>query len=129
MIVNKKAKFEYEFIDTYTAGLVLTGVDVKNIRSGKFPLVDAYCFFKDNELFLKDVKCLLNRSELSKLQNSLVKGLTIVPYKIFESKGRFKLELSLARGKKMSDKRETIKKRDTAREISKLGLQNLKTYI
>jgi SsrA-binding protein len=129
MILNKKAKFEYEFIDTYVAGLVLTGVDVKNIRAGKFPLVDAYCSFKGDELFLKDVKCLLNRKELNKLQSSLLKGLTIVPYKVFESNGKFKLELSLARGKKMSDKRETIKKRDIVREISKLGLRNSKTYI
>lgn len=119
MILNKKAKFEYEFIDTYVAGLVLTGVDVKSIRAGKFSLVDAYCVFKDNELFLKDIKLLLNRKELNKLQNSLVKGLTIIPYKIFESKGRFKLELSLARGKKTYDKRETIKKRDIEREIAR----------
>ena len=119
MIVNKKAKFEYEFIDTYVAGLVLTGVDVKSIRAGKFSLVDAYCVFKGNELFLNDIKLLLNRRELNKLQNSLVKGLTIIPYKIFESKGRFKLELSLARGKKAYDKRETIKKRDIEREIAR----------
>lgn len=119
MIVNKKAKFEYEFIDTYVAGLVLTGVDVKSIRVGKFSLVDAYYIFKGDELFLKDIKLLLNRKELNKLQNSLVKGLTIIPYKIFESKGRFKLELSLARGKKAYDKRETIKKRDIEREIAR----------
>jgi SsrA-binding protein len=117
MIVTKTAKFDYEFIDIYTAGLALTGVDVKNIRVGKFPLVDAYCVFKGDELFLKDIKLLLNRKELNKLQNNLIKGLTIIPYKIFESKGRFKLELSLARGKKAYDKRETIKKRDIEREI------------
>lgn len=126
MIVNKKAKFEYEFIDTYNAGLVLTGVDVKNIRAGKFSLVDAYCVFKGDELFLKDIKCLLNRNELNKLQNNLVKGFTIVPYKIFESKGRFKLELSLARGKKAYDKRETIKKRDIEREIISHGKSNIR---
>jgi SsrA-binding protein len=119
MVINKQAKFEYKFIDTYTAGMLLTGVDVKTIRDGRFSLIDSYCFFKGNELFLNDIKLLLNRKELNKLQNSLVKGLTIIPYKIFENKGIFKLELSLARGKKLYDKRETIKKRDIEREILK----------
>ena len=98
----------------------LKGVDVKAIRAGKFPLGDAYCIFKGNELFLKDVKLLLNKRELEKLQNSLVKGFTIVPYTIFESNGKFKLELFLARGKKAHDKRETIKKRDNEREQKRI---------
>jgi SsrA-binding protein len=117
MIVNKKAKFEYHFIDTYTAGMSLHGVDVKNMNDGKFSLVDAYCVFKGDELFLNDIKLLLNRRELNKLQNNLVKGTTIIPYKIFKNeKGKYKLELSLAKGKKLYDKRETIKQRDISRE-------------
>jgi len=117
MIVNKKAKFEYHFIDTYTAGMVLNGVDVKNIKEGRFSLVDTYCVFKGNELFLNDIKLLLNRREINKLQVGLIKGVTIIPYKIFENdKGRLKLELSLAKGKKLYDKREAIKKRDIQRE-------------
>jgi SsrA-binding protein len=120
MIVNKKARFEYHFLDTYTAGMVLDGVDVKNIKSGEFSLVDAYCIFKDDELFLNNIKLLLNRRELNKLQNNLIKGTTIIPYKIFANeKGKFKLELSLAKGKKLYDKRETIKQRDISRENGK----------
>lgn len=115
-----RKKFEYHFIDKYIAGMSLKGVDVKAIRAGEFPLVDAYCIFKGNELFLKDVKLLLNKRELEKLQNSLVKGFTIVPYTIFESNGKFKLELFLARGKKAYDKRETIKKRDNEREQKRI---------
>jgi SsrA-binding protein len=117
MIINKKANFDYYFIDTYVAGMVLNGVDVKNIKNGKFSLVDAYCVFKGNELFLNNIKLLLNRRELRKLQVGLVKGVTIIPYKIFEnSRGKLKLELSLAKGKKLYDKREVIKERDIRRE-------------
>lgn len=120
MIVNKKARFEYHFIDTYTAGMALQGVDVKDIIDGKFSLVDAYCVFKGNELFLNEIKLLLNRKELTKLQNGLIKGTTIIPYKIFKSdKGKFKLELSLAKGKKLYDKRESIKQRDIQRQNEK----------
>lgn len=117
MIVNKKAKFEYEFIDRYNAGMVLTGPDVKNIRDGRFSLTDSYCIFIDNELFMNNKKLLLNRKELNKLQKSLIKGLTIIPYKIFPNeKGIFKVEIYLAKGKKLYDKRETIRKRDMEKE-------------
>ena len=117
MIVNKKAKFEYEFVDKYDAGIMLTGVDVKLIREGKFSLTDAYCIFQNNELFMNNKKLLLKRRELTKLQKNLVKGFSIIPYKIYENdRGIFKMEVHLAKGKKLYDKRETIKQRDVLRE-------------
>jgi len=117
MIVNKKAKFEYEFVDKYDAGIMLTGVDVKLIREGKFSLTDAYCIFQSNELFMNNKKLLLKRRELTKLQKNLVKGFSIIPYKIYENdRGIFKMEVHLAKGKKLYDKRETIKQRDVLRE-------------
>ena len=117
MIVNKKAKFEYEFVDKYDAGIMLTGTDVKLIRAGKFSLTDAYCIFQNNELFMNNKKLLLKRRELSKLQKNLVKGFSIIPYKIYENdRGIFKMEVYLSKGKKLYDKRETIKQRDIQRE-------------
>ena len=117
MILNKKAKFEFEFIDKYEAGIMLTGPDVKSIRAGKFSLIDAYCIFQSNELFMNNKKLLLKRRELTKLQKSLVKGFSIIPYKIYENdRGIFKMEIYLAKGKKLYDKRETIKQRDIQRE-------------
>jgi SsrA-binding protein len=117
MIVNKKAKFKYEFVDKYNAGIMLTGVDVKLIREGKFSLTDAYCIFQSNELFMNNKKLLLKRRELTKLQKNLVKGFSIIPYKIYENdRGIFKMEVYLAKGKKLYDKRETIKQRDVLRE-------------
>jgi SsrA-binding protein len=119
MIVNKKAKFEYEFVDKYDAGIMLTGVDVKLIREGKFSLTDAYCIFQNNELFM-NTKLLLKRRELTKLQKNLVKGFSIIPYKIYENdRGIFKMEVYLAKGKKLYDKRETIKRRDILRETER----------
>ena len=120
MIVNKKAKFEYEFVDKYDAGIMLTGPDVKLIRAGKFSLTDAYCIFQNNELFMNNKKLLLKRKELSKLQKNLVKGFSIIPYKIYENdRGIFKMEVYLAKGKKLYDKRETIKQRDIQREYER----------
>lgn len=134
-ILNRKAKFEYEFLDTYTAGIQLVGTEVKSIRSGKVSLVDCFCMFVDGELYLKnlvvnsenshfshtpnrDRKLLLNRKELKKLNKDLIDGLTIIPYKIFTNqKGLIKVEVILARGKKLHDKRETIKNRDIQKEI------------
>ena len=117
MILNKKAKFEFEFVDKYDAGIMLTGPDVKAIREGKFSLVDAYCIFQSNELFMNNKKLLLKRRELTKLQKSLIKGFSIIPYKIYENeRGIFKMEVYLAKGKKLYDKRETIKQRDIQRD-------------
>jgi SsrA-binding protein len=133
-IVNKKAKFEYEFIDTYTCGIVLTGVEVKFIRDGRLSFVDTFCTFFGGELYMRNVsisgtgndnikrdrKLLLKKRELIRLEKELIKGLTIVPYRIFiNEKGLIKVEIILARGKKLHDKRETIKTRDLEREIKR----------
>ena len=130
-IVNKKAKFEYEFIDTYIAGVVLTGVEVKFIRDGRLSFVDSFCVFQNGELFVRnlsitgigndnikrDRKVLLKKRELGRLQKELIKGLTIIPYRVFiNEKGLIKIEVILAKGKKLYDKRETIKARDIERE-------------
>ena len=133
-VVNRKAKFEYEFIDTYTAGVVLTGVEVKFIRDGRLSFVDSFCTFIGGELFVRnlsisgtgndnikrDRKILLKKRELTRLQKELIKGLTIVPYRVFlNDKCLIKIEVVLARGKKLHDKRETIKVRDLDREIKR----------
>ena len=134
-IINKKAKFEYEFIRTEVGGIVLMGSEVKSIRNGKMSISEAFCTFIDGELYLKnaniseilsdythksnqDRKILLKRRELTRLQKELIKGLTIVPYRVFvNDKGLIKVEIVLARGKNHQDKRDTIKKRDIEREI------------
>lgn len=136
-IVNKKAKFEYEFIRTEVGGIVLMGSEVKSIRNGKISISESYCTFVDGELYLKnaniteissdythksnqDRKILLKRRELSRLQKELIKGLTIVPYRVFlNEKGLIKVEIALAKGKNLYDKRETTKKRDIEREINR----------
>jgi SsrA-binding protein len=136
-IVNKKAKFEYFFERTENAGMVLIGSEVKAIRNGKCSLVDAFCSFENGELFIRGMnipnegnafshdptrsrKLLLKRKELNKLEKDLVKGLTIIPYRIFENDyGLLKIEISLAKGKKLYDKRNTIKERDLDREQKK----------
>ena len=130
-VVNKKAKFEYEFIDTYIAGVVLTGVEVKFIRDGRLSFVDSFCVFQNGELFVRnlsitgigndnikrDRKVLSKKRELGRLQKELIKGLTIIPYRVFiNEKGLIKIEVILAKGKKLYDKRETIKARDIERE-------------
>ena len=136
-IVNKKAKFEYEFIRNEIGGIVLMGSEVKSIRDGKITLSESFCTFINRELFLRnanisemssdythksnqDRKILLKRRELQRLQKELIKGLTIVPYRIFlNEKGLIKIEVALAKGKKLHDKRETIKARDLDREIKR----------
>jgi SsrA-binding protein len=134
-IINRKAKFDYSFIETYTCGISLKGSEVKSIRVGNVSMVDSYCIFDRNELWIKglnispgpssfqhdplrDKKLLLKKKELKKLQGSLLKGLTIIPIKIFaNSRNLLKIEIALAQGKKNYDKREDIKKRDTEREL------------
>lgn len=136
-IVNKKSKFEFTFIRTEISGIQLFGSEVKAIRLGKVSLVDSFCFFNENELFVKNIninndgsvfshspvrdrKLLLKKRELTKLKNDLIDGLTIVPYRLFvNDRGMVKVEIALAKGKKLYDKRETIKKRDVEREIKK----------
>jgi SsrA-binding protein len=135
-IVNRKAKHDYEFLETFVAGIVLVGSEVKSIREGRISLVDSFCYFQAGELWLKganitpsdknfvheplrDRKLLLNRSELKKLQRGLETGITIVVNRMFTLNGRIKVEISLARGKKAYDKREDIKKKDAQREMQR----------
>ena len=141
VIKNKKAGFEYSFIATFTAGMILTGTEVKSIREGKASLSDSFCVVLNNELWVKNLhiaeykqgsynnhepkrlrKLLLNRKELQKVNSKLKeKGVTIVPIQLFFSERGFaKLEISLAKGKKSFDKREDLKKKDQQREISKV---------
>lgn len=140
-IRNKKAWHEYEFIERFTAGMVLKGTEIKSIRSGKAGLVDAYCFFRENELFVKgmhiaeydfgninnhdpkrDRKLLLSRRELRRLEKNVrEKGLTIIALRIFLAEnGYAKMEIALARGKKEFDKREDLKKKDSKRELDRM---------
>ncbi len=139
-IENRRARFDYQFLEKYTAGLVLTGTEIKAIREGKAGLSDSYCYFKNGELYVKNMhvseysqasfyshdplrerKLLLQKSELRKLSRSLTdKGLTIIPIKLFiNDKGYAKLEIALSKGKKEFDKRQDIKKRDTERELGR----------
>ncbi len=139
-IRNKKASFEYFFIDTYTAGIVLTGTEIKSIRLGKASLVDAYCYVVNGEMWVKgmnispyfygsynnheskrDRKLLLNKREIHRLQEDTKQvGFTIVPTLVFiDDKGRAKMDIALARGKKMFDKRQTLKEKEDRREMDR----------
>jgi SsrA-binding protein len=139
-IKNKRASFEYFFIDTFSAGLVLTGTEIKSIRQGKVNFQDAYCLFIDDELFvrslhispytegthynhdpIRDRKLLMTKRELRKLSENLKdQGLTIIPTRLFTSeRGLAKMEIALAKGKKLYDKRESIKERDVKRETDR----------
>ena len=141
-IKNKKAAFEYFLVEDYTAGLVLTGTEIKSIRLGKANISEAYCAFQQDELFVKnmniseyefgtynnheprrDRKLLLNKRELSKLKIKLnERGFTLVPVKLFVNEtGLAKLIISLAKGKKMYDKRETLKTKDVQRDLERAG--------
>lgn len=140
-IRNRQAGFEYELLDKYVAGIVLTGTEIKSIREGKVNLQDGYCYMKNGEMFVKGVnitpyaqgthynheatrerKLLLKRSELAKLEGKVEeKGLTIVPLRLFvNDRGFAKLEIAVARGKKLHDKRESIKERDAKRELNRI---------
>jgi len=139
-IKNKRASFEYEFIETFTAGIQLTGTEIKSIRAGKASIIEGYCFINKGELFIKnmyiaeydkgsynnhdpkrDRKLLLNRSELDKLEKKKKDvGLTIVPLKVFINKNGFaKMDIALAKGKKLHDKREDLKGKDAKREMDR----------
>jgi len=139
-IRNKKAFFNFEILDKYTAGIQLFGTEVKSIRHSKVSFTDAYCLFINNELWLRgihiseykfgsynnhvpkrDRKLLLNKKELEKIRKKTVeKSLTIVPLNIFFSKTGFvKIEIGIARGKKQYDKRESLKQKDSKRELDR----------
>ncbi|MEE9363359.1 MAG: SsrA-binding protein SmpB [Cellulophaga sp.] len=141
-IKNKKARFEYEILDTYIAGLVLTGTEIKSIRLSKASISESFCEFNDRgELFVINMqvdeyshgnfynhkpkaerKLLLNKKELKKLEKEVKNsGLTIVPLLLFvNDKGFAKINIALAKGKKLYDKRESIKDRDNKRDLSRL---------
>jgi SsrA-binding protein len=140
-IKNKRATFEYFLVQTFTAGLVLYGTEIKAIREGKANLSDAYCLFNNEELWVEQMhiaeyrfgsyynhdvkrsrKLLLNRNELRKLKaKSNEKGFTIIPTLLFiDQRGFAKLEIALAKGKHAYDKRETIKERDNKRDLDRL---------
>lgn len=139
-IKNKKASFEYFFVDTFTAGLVLTGTEIKSIRLGKASLTDTYCYIVNGEIWVKgmnispyfygsfanheakrDRKLLLNKREIRKLAEAdKMPGYTIVPTLVFiDQNGRAKMDIALARGKKEYDKRQTIKDKQDKREMDR----------
>lgn len=140
-ILNKRARFDFEIIETYTAGIVLAGSEIKSIRLGKASIAESFCEFHEHELFAintnieeyafsrsfshtpkSERKLLLNKKELKSLLKSVQnKGLTIIPLKLFTNeKGIAKLDIGLARGKKNYDKRETMKERDSKRDIDRI---------
>ena len=140
-IKNKRATFDYELLDTYTAGIVLTGTEIKSIRLGKASLVDTYCLLERGELWVRnmhiaqyfygtynnhearrDRKLLLNRNELRKLTRATKKtGFTIVPTRLFiNEKGLAKLVIAVAKGKKQYDKRQSLKEKEDKRSMDRM---------
>ena len=140
-ILNIRAKFDFEILDKYSAGIVLTGTEIKSIRLGKASITESFCEFHEGELFVinsnieeylygthynhktkSERKLLLNKKELKKLnKDSENKGLTIVPLRLFTNeKGLAKLEIALCRGKKNYDKRESLKEQDTKRDLDRI---------
>lgn len=138
-ITNRKAKFNYEIEETYEAGIVLKGTEIKSIRNGKAQLKDSYAIIKNNEIFLLNMhisayeqgnifnhdetrtrKLLLHKKEIFKIRDRVAQeGYTLIPIKVYFSKNKAKVLLGIARGKKTYDKRETIKARDIDREVKK----------
>lgn len=142
-VKNRKASFEYEWLEQFEAGIVLKGTEIKSIREGKISLSGSYCYLHNDELFIKGMnitpytessfqnhdpirerKMLLKKSELKKLKaKTEEKGLTIIPTKLFVNKRGFaKVGIALARGKKLFDKRDNIKKKDQDRELQRLKI-------
>lgn len=140
-IKNRKARFEYEILDTYIAGIVLRGTEIKAIREGKASIAESFCEFSNGELFVINMtvqeyshaanfshnpkserKLLLNRNELKKLEKEVKNsGLTIIPLLLFTNdRGLAKIKIALCRGKKEYDKREAIKKRDTKKQLDRI---------
>ncbi|MCD8290979.1 MAG: SsrA-binding protein SmpB [Prevotella sp.] len=139
-IRNKKASFEYFFVETYTAGMVLTGTEIKSIRLGKASLVDSYCYINNGEIWVKgmhiapyffgsynnhearrDRKLLLNKREIRRLREAIKQvGFTIIPILVFiDDHGRAKMDIALAKGKKMFDKRQTLKEKEDRRSMDR----------
>jgi SsrA-binding protein len=141
-IKNKKASFEYELLDKFTAGIQLSGTEIKSIRNSKASIAEGFCVIEKDELWVRnmhvaeyeegsynnhepkrDRKLLLNRQEINKLQKKLKDvGLTIVPLRLYlTSKGWAKLDIALAKGKKLYDKREDLKEKDSRRQLDRLA--------
>ena len=139
-IQNKKARYEYELLEFFTAGMQLLGTEIKSIRQGKASIAEAYCYMKDGEMWVKNMniaeydfgninnhdpyrerKLLLEKTELKKIERKLKdQGITIVPLKVFlNSNGWAKMDIALARGKKTHDKRHSIKERDVKRDMDR----------
>jgi SsrA-binding protein len=139
-IKNKKARFEYELLENFTAGIVLTGTEIKSIRNGKASIMEAYCVLVKNEIFIRnmyiaeyengsynnhnpkrDRKLLLQKKELKKLQRKLKdKGLTVIPSLLFINETNLaKIKIHLAKGKKIHDKRHDLKDKDTKRDMDR----------
>jgi SsrA-binding protein len=136
-ILNRKAKFDYHLERSEIAGIQLIGSEVKAIREGHINMADSFCMFENGELFAKGIhitspgnaysheptrsrKLLLKKKELAKFEKELVKGYSIIPYRIFSNENNLlKMEVFLAKGKKQFDKRETIKERDIQRDIAR----------
>ncbi len=139
-IRNKKASYEYYFIDVYTAGIVLTGTEIKSIRLGKASLVDSFCYIDKGEIWVQGMsispyfygsfanheqrrerKLLLNKREIKKLEEETKNpGFTIVPLLVFiDDKGHAKMDIALARGKKVYDKRQSIKEKEDKRQMDR----------
>lgn len=138
-IHNRQARYNYEIMETFEVGIVLKGTEIKSIRNGKANLKDSYAIIKHGEVFLLNMhispyeqgnifnhsetrtrKLLMHKKEIIKLNNKLsLEGYSLVPLKLYFKNGKAKIELGLAKGKKLYDKRETIKKRDIEREIKK----------
>ena len=138
-ILNRKARYDYEIEDTYEAGIVLTGTEIKSIREGKVNIKDSYAIIRNNEIYLLNThistykegnifnheedrtrKLLLHKSQIKKLQNKItLEGYTLIPLKIYFVNGKAKVLVGLCKGKKNYDKRQTIKERDIKREIAK----------
>ena len=136
-ILNRKARYDYEVLEEYEAGIVLTGTEIKSIRAGKVNIKDSYVIIRNGELFLLNThisayengnrfnhdenrtwKLLMHKSEIKKINNKVVlEGNTLIPLKIYFVRGRAKILVGLCKGKKNFDKRETIKKRDVMREM------------
>ncbi len=140
-IKNRRARFDYEITDTYIAGIVLTGTEIKSIRDGKASLTDSYCIVENGEVWVKgmniseyfygsynnhvvkrDRKLLLNKKEIEKLKKSSDDvGFTIVPMRVFiNERGYAKMQIGLGRGKKQYDKRQAIKEREDKRNIDRM---------
>ena len=143
-IRNRQATFEYELLDKYVAGMVLTGTEIKSIREGKVNLQDGYCYLNNGEVFVKGInitpyaqgthynheatrerKLLLKKSEIMKLEGKIEeKGLTLIPLRMFiNDRGFAKMEIAIGRGKKVHDKRASMKERDAKRELNQLKLK------